>query len=138
MSGKIKAVLILGIMYALGVMSGVAWQGYRSHHFFGGPPIFAEHRIKRLTSRLHLSPTQEQAVRDILQKAHERATQVNEEVSWDLADIHRDSVEAIRKVLTPDQMREFEKLHRGFHERHHHIPDDDLEASPPAPAKTAP
>src|ERR1700687_5255224 len=82
MNGKLKAVLLLGVMYGLGAVSGVAWQRYRFHHYWNPHTMFAERRIKRLTSQLKLSPEQEQSVRGIIQKAHERAVQVNEEVSW--------------------------------------------------------
>ena len=124
MNGKLKAVLLLGVMYVIGVVSGVALQRYRMHRFWNPHSFYAEHRIKRLSSQLKLSPTQETAVREIFQKAHDRATQVNEEVSWDLADIHRDSVSAIEKILTPEQHQRFEKLHKEFHARHRHIPED--------------
>ena len=140
MNGKLKAIIVLIMMYAFGAVSGVAWQSYHNHHWEPVHVMFAEHQIKRLTSRLHLSPVQEQALRDILEKAHERATQINEEVSWDLADVHRDSVDAIRKILTPDQQREFDKMHRQFHEHHHPMPADDLDSPPatPGPAKVTP
>jgi Spy/CpxP family protein refolding chaperone len=127
MNGKLKAVLLLGVMYGLGIASGMAWQGYRFHHMSNPHSMFAERRLKKLSSQLKLTPTQEQAIRDIFQKAHERAVQVNEEVSWDLADIHKDSVKAIKEVLTPTQAAEFEKMHQKFHTRHKNLPDDDDE-----------
>ena len=133
MNGKLKAIVVLVAMYVFGAVSGMAWQSYRYrfHHWSPMHTMFAERRVKRLAARLHLSPTQEQAMRDIFEKAHERANEINEEVSWDLADVHRDSVEAIRKVLTPDQQREFDQMHRHYHEGHPHMPDDDLEPPPP-------
>lgn len=137
MNGKLKAIAVLTVMYALGTVSGVAWQTYRYHHWEPMHAMFAARRIKHLSARLHLSPTQEQALKDIFEKAHDRATQINEEVSWDLADVHRDSVAAIRKVLTPEQAREFDKMHKQFHKHHCHIPDEDLDSTPPPPAKTA-
>jgi len=135
MNGKLKAIVLLTVMYALGAVSGVTWQTYRYHHWEPMHATFASRRIKHLAYRLHLSKAQEQALKDIFEKAHERATQINEEVSWDLADVHRESVEAIQKVLTPDQAREFDKMHHQFHEHHHHIPDDDSDSPPPPPAK---
>ena len=127
MSGKFQAVLLLGLMYGLGAASGVAWQRYCYHHYGNPHTLFAERRLKHLSARLKLSPAQEESVRQIFQKAHERALQVNEEVSWDLADIHREAVRAIQGILTPVQMAEFEKLHQKFHSKHKHIPMDDDE-----------
>jgi Spy/CpxP family protein refolding chaperone len=128
-SGKFKAVLLLGVVYALGVGSGIAWQTYRFHHFTSPRAMFIERRIKRLKAQLNLSDAQEQAIREIFQKAHERASQVNEEVSWDLADIHKDSVKAIEQLLTPEQMRKFEKMHKRYHAKNKHMPADDFEES---------
>jgi|GEM_PF-2291883 Spy/CpxP family protein refolding chaperone len=134
MNGKLKAIAVLTIMYALGAVSGVAWQSYHSHRWEPMHVTFAERRIRRMTSRLHLTPAQQQALKVILEKAHERATQINEEVSWDLADVHSDSVDAIRKVLTPDQVKEFDKMHHRFHETHQHMPAEDSETSLPEKA----
>jgi Spy/CpxP family protein refolding chaperone len=127
MNGKVKAVLLLAVMYGLGAASGIAWQRYRFHRFPNAHMMFADRRLKRLKSQLNLTTDQEVAMRDIFQKAHERAMQVNEEVSWDLADIHKDTVNAIEKILTPVQLAKFEKLHQKFHDQHKHIPPDDFD-----------
>ena len=124
MSGKLKAVLLLVVAFGLGIVSGIAWQTYRFPQGESRHAMFAERRVQRLKTKLKLSDAQEQALRQIFQKAHERATQVNEDVSWNLADIHRDSVQAIRQILTPDQVKEFEKLHQKYHARHHRFPQD--------------
>ncbi len=129
MSGKTQAILLLGVMFGLGFASGIAWHRYELHRFPSVHTAFAEHRIKRLKSQLHLTNEQEQALDEIFQKAHERAVQVNEEVAWDLADIHKDTVKAISRILTPAQMAQFEKLHRKFHDNHKHFPVDDFEES---------
>jgi len=129
MNGKIKAVVLLGLMYGFGVTSGIAWQSYQNRHFASPRAIFAERRIKRLEAQLRLSPTQVQAMHDIFQRAHERATQINEEVSWDLSDIHRDSVKAIREILTPDQVKKFDTLHKRSHLNNRDLPSDDPEES---------
>lgn len=128
MSGKIKAVILLAVMYVLGVASGIAWQHYRFHRFPNAHTVFADRRLKRLKSQLNLTDEQSQKMEAIFQKAHERAMQVNEEVSWDLADIHRDTVKAIEGILTPVQMAEFQKLHQKF-DKYHHAHFDDLDES---------
>jgi Spy/CpxP family protein refolding chaperone len=127
MNGKIKAVLLLAVMYGLGAISGIAWQRYRFHRFPNAHMMFADRRLKRLKSQLNLTTEQETSMRDIFQKAHERAMQVNEEVSWDLADIHKDTVKSIEKILMPVQLAKFEKLHQKYHEKHKNNPSDDLD-----------
>jgi len=127
MNGKLKAVLLLAAMYGLGVASGALWHAHRERYRYVEPRgPFAERRIKKLSNQLHLSPAQEQTVRDIFEKAHARASEVNKSVSADISNIHRDSVQAIRQVLTPDQAQEFDKIHEKYHTRHKHMPADDL------------
>ena len=127
MTAKAKVALLLGFVYGLGLASGVAWHSYHVWHHW--PGRFVERRIEHLSRELHLTPEQEVAVRDAIREAHERTRQVNEEVSWDLDDIHRDTVQTIQKVLTPAQQREFERLHRRMHQKHHTPVETD---SPPA------
>jgi len=127
MSGKLKAILLLAAMYGLGAASGVLWHEHREHsRYFEPQGPFAERRIKKLSNQLHLSPVQEKAVRDIFEKAHARASEVNQSVRSEISTIHRDSVQAIREILTPDQAREFDKIHEKYHTRHKHMPADDL------------
>jgi len=123
MSGKFKAFLVLIVMYGLGAVSGVAWHTYRVQHH-SMRQMYVSRHIRKLKKELHLSPEQEQALREIFGRAHERAKQVNEEVSWDLADIHRDSVDAIHKVLNPEQSDLFDKMHRHSH-RDRSLPAED-------------
>ena len=122
MSGKLKASGLVIFVFCLGILSGACWQSYRMVHHL--PGHFAERRITRLSHQLHLSREQELALRDVFQTAHERAQQVNEEVAWDLDDIHEDSVGAINKILTPEQKKEFDRIHRRIHAHHHGIADD--------------
>src|SRR5580704_3931949 len=102
MGGKLKAGVILALMFVLGAVSGSAWQVYRFQHRFNRT-LFAEHRITRLTKELRLSGWQEQALRDIIDDAHERAQDLHDALDFDMAQIHEDSVDAIQGLLTPEQ-----------------------------------
>ena len=120
MGPKIKAVVVLAVMFGLGVASGMTWQTYRSSQALAPRPhhnYYAAHRMQKLSKKLQLTPEQEQALRQIFQHAHERASEINEEVSWDLDDIHRDTVEEIHQVLTPEQTVKFDQLHQSHHRR---------------------
>ena len=127
MSGKVKATLLLLAMYGLGLLSGMAWQNYRNPRV-SLRPLYATRKIQKLKRELELTPEQEKALTEIFKNAHDRARQMNEEVSWDLADIHRDSVTAIKNVLTPEQSAKFDQLHKRSHERRHELMEE--------PAKT--
>src|SRR4051812_5406352 len=109
MSGKLKAGLLLVLFYGIGIASGMAWQRYRVQNWPKHSSMYAEHRVDRMRKALKLTDSQASALKEIFQKAHARADQVNEKVTWELAQIHRDSVEAIRAVLTPEQLTQFEK-----------------------------
>ena len=117
MRPKIKACLLLVVMFGLGVLSGSAWQSYRASHAPAVHHAYASHRLRKLSRQLHLTSEQEKALRQILAKAHQRASEINEEVSWDLADIHHDAVKEIHQVLTPEQSREFDLIGRRSHRR---------------------
>ena len=68
MSGKLKAVILLGLLYGLGLISGFAWQRYCFHRWPMRPGLYAEHRVERLKRKLNLTPDQETAIKAIFQK----------------------------------------------------------------------
>jgi hypothetical protein len=118
MTSKVQATLLMLFVFGLGLGTGILWQSERAAHEGYRSP-WKERRITRLIHDLQLTPDQEKTARDIFENAHERALQVNEEVTWDLEDIHRDSVAALRSVLTPVQVARFDQMHQKMHRRHH-------------------
>lgn len=118
MGGKLKAVSLLAVMYALGAVSGAAWHTYHSERPAVVRKSSVDRRMNRLKKALHLSPWQEQALKEIINDAHERAVDVHDQASLDVAQIHDDSLEAIRALLTPEQQELFEKLHDRSHAQH--------------------
>jgi len=119
MKGKWLASLMLVAMFGLGMASGVLLQMYRTNEPAEELSPAAARRIKSLKHELHLTPEQEISLRDILRNANQRATEINQEVSWDLADIHQESMDALRKILTPEQNKALQQLHRRIHARHY-------------------
>ena len=117
MGPKIKAASLLLAMYALGIVSGVAWQTFSAHQHTH--QMLADRRILKLKKELNLSPWQENVLREIVQDARDRARDVNDAVNFDLAQIHEDSMEAIQQLLTPEQQQRFEKFHKKSHTRLH-------------------
>ena len=84
-------------MYAF-LAPSAAWPGRPITAIIGlrSRALFADRRIKRLDSQLHLSRDPGTVpCATSFEKAHERAIQINEEVSWGLGGhVHRDSVNA--------------------------------------------
>jgi Spy/CpxP family protein refolding chaperone len=111
MGGKLKAASVLVLMFALGVVSGIAWEIHAIKHAHTRW-MDVDRRIARLNKELHLTAWQQQAIRDIITDAHERAKDVHESVTLDMAQIHEDSVDAIEQLLTPEQRPVFEALHQ--------------------------
>jgi Spy/CpxP family protein refolding chaperone len=118
MNSKVQAALLMLFVFGLGLGTGMLWQSERGGHEGYRSP-WKERRIARLIHELQLTPDQEKSARDIFENARTRAQQVNEEVAWDLEDIHRDSVSALRSVLTPVQIARFDQMHQRMHRRHH-------------------
>ncbi len=133
MGPKVKAAGLLIAMYGLGILSGTAWDIYKSRHH--AHTMFADRRILRLKKELNLSPWQEEVLREIVQDARDRAQDVNDAVNFDLAQIHEDSLEAIQQLLTPEQRQRFDTFHKKSHNKQ--PLNDYLNAPPDQPAKNA-
>jgi hypothetical protein len=116
MSGKWKATLSLLVMFGVGIIGGMALQNYRFSH--GGlERSLVARRLATLKEELKLTGEQTEAIKQIFHEARERAEELNEEVSWDLDDIHRESMLALENVLTSDQIKQLERLHLRSHGR---------------------
>ncbi|MBI3291307.1 MAG: hypothetical protein HYZ73_00600 [Elusimicrobia bacterium] len=114
MGGKLKAAALLSVMYGLGAVSGIAWHTHRIEQR-GLHRMYVAKRVHRLKHELRLTPAQEHAVKQLIQKAQEHAREIHEEVSQDFAQIHEEAVQAIQAVLTPKKQQRFEKLHQKSH-----------------------
>jgi hypothetical protein len=115
MNAKTKATVILLAMYGLGLGTGIAWYRFQKGHD-ARPSAAIDRRVKHLSRELRLTSEQEEQARLIFKNARDKARQLNEEVSWDIDDIHRDSVDSLQNILTPQQMVRFESIHRRFHQ----------------------
>jgi hypothetical protein len=136
MNGKLKAIALLAVLYVLGVISGIAWQKYRIQQWRKIPDMYAQRRVEHLKKKLDLTPAQELTIKAIYQNAHGQTLNVREGVAWSMATIHRESVAAIRQVLTPEQLVKFEKVHQAYHDRHKNVPlDTETRPVPTAAAK---
>jgi Spy/CpxP family protein refolding chaperone len=133
MGPKLKATAVLLGVFGLGIVTGIAWQIHAFRHWT--PHHNPERRIARMKKELDLNPDQEKAVRDILEKAHQRATEVRQDIVKNMTQIRTESVTAIAKILTPDQRVKFEKMRAEHRHRHPFIW---MEGGVPAPEPEKP
>lgn len=116
MNSKLKAGIILLIVFALGVMSGIAGLRLvksRPLQFQGLDPFRMEKGVidrieKRLVDRFELSADQRVAVRQILMNSQKKYNQFFHETRPTFEEIRRDQREAIREVMTPVQLKNFD------------------------------
>ena len=132
MGGKLKAAGVLAVMFILGAVSGAAWQTYRSQQRAEVHRAYVTRQIARIQKQLHLAAWQQQALREIIDDAHERALDVHDQAAIDLAQIHDDSLEAIRALLTPEQQVKFDRLHRKAVASHHAAAEENVGQTPAA------
>ena len=112
--GRFKAAGLLVAMFVLGAISGVAWETHQINQQ-GLHQVYVTQRVKWLKRQLHLTPVQEEALRQIIEDAHDRVAEVRRSVSNDLVDIHEESLDNFRDFLTPEQRVKFEMLHAKSH-----------------------
>lgn len=124
MGGRLKAGLLLAAMFALGALSGIAWQNFQMERQ-GLPARYVARRLRWLKRQLRLTPSQEEALGKVIQDAHGRVTEIHQRLWSDLAEIHQDSVDSFREFLTPEQQKKFD----AFHQKSHSNPVPPLEAS---------
>jgi uncharacterized membrane protein len=97
----IRALLVLGIVFLLGMISGAALFHLGRQSAGDRPPRGPAplHPLERMRGELDLSEDQEQAIRAILDEQRQRLEEVLE-----------DSREAIRGVLSQEQAAEFDAM----------------------------
>jgi Spy/CpxP family protein refolding chaperone len=116
--GRLKAGCLLVLMFVLGAVSGMAWETHQMNQK-GLHQLYVNKRVHWMTHQLHLTPIQEEALRQIIEDAHDRVMQVRRSISGDLADIHEESLDNFRDFLTPEQREKFETLHAQSHHGQH-------------------
>ena len=129
MGGRLKAGLLLLVMFGAGFLTSMTWM----HHRQGQLPFqsdYPEARMQRLQQALKLNPDQARALENIFEQAHQRAAELNSELAWDLAEIHRDSLGEVRKILSSEQFAKFESMRKKSLK---HKPEQKVVAARPKP-----
>ena len=115
--------LILGVIliFMLGALAGTFGTGMYIHHRFPGPPPGPKDPktrfMEEVTTRLQLTGDQLLKFREMVDQMAEEFHQCHESHHQQMEEIRAKWLEAIKKVLTPGQIEELEKLNREFEER---------------------
>jgi Spy/CpxP family protein refolding chaperone len=122
---NVVAVISFAVVFAAGVFVGqLGW---------GGAHGSGSRHDSSLTSQLDLTPTQRQAVRQIWNEELEQTTRAAAK-RWEDAETARDA--AVRSLLTPDQLKAYDKIEASHRERAIKFRSELLQMQLDAEAKT--
>ena len=133
----LAAALSLPAMAQYGGPQGAPPQGGPMGGHRGGPGMHAnvDERVKMLTERLNLTPEQQTKVRTIMEDQQKEMTALRENTSMTeqerrskMQEIHRNGMEQVRSILTPEQQQKMQQMHQNMEHRGEHE-----NGPPPAP-----
>ncbi len=114
-------VLVLGV--ALGVVGTLRFLPAGTHHGqWKNPEGFHNRLMNRFTSKLQLTPDQQQKISSILEQTHSKMTAMREEIGPKFREIKNSARASIREILTAEQQKKFDVMNaekdRRFKRRH--------------------
>ncbi len=157
MSAKVKSWLLLGGIFAIGIVTGVALTVGIGPHFMRPPGAqeMRERWMMMLSKRLELTPDQQAKIEPILTDAENKIQALHHEEVMHGSEIIRTANDQIAAVLTADQKVKLQQLEAerqkmfwgrlhswgppgGPGEMHRHWDDGDHPPPPGAPAEPNP
>jgi Spy/CpxP family protein refolding chaperone len=160
MSSKLKSWLLLGVIFALGVVTGSALTIGLASHFMHlpGEQQMKRHLMEHLVKRLNLTAEQQTKIQPIVADAETKIQSLRRDEVERGSQIFKAANEQISALLTPEQKVELQKMESEREKmfsghmrpwgpprdgpggmRHHGGPDDDRTPPPPdAPTNAAP
>lgn len=114
MSPKLKTILVISAVFALGAVSGGAGT-YTAvqkdlEHKFKGPPGKSRHkfRMESMSRRLDLTPDQRSQIEAIFAKRHEEMDAAREKCAPQMKELREKTDAEIRTLLRPNQQQKFD------------------------------
>ncbi|MFH1725260.1 MAG: hypothetical protein ABII00_11655 [Elusimicrobiota bacterium] len=108
--------------FLIGLIAGVAVMQWRTHHRFykrwhergrPGQEKPFERRLERFSSKLGLTPEQQDRVAGIFDSQGEAMEAIRDECGPKLEAVRKSTEEQIRGVLTPEQEKKFTRMRKG-------------------------
>ena len=105
---QIIVALILGIV--LGALGTLRCMPFGSHGFLKNPEKMHRHMMEQFTSKLRLTPDQQQKISAILDDTRTKISLLRGEVHPKFEEIRNISKTQIRELLTSDQQKKFDVM----------------------------
>lgn len=112
-----KIVIAFGLGAAIGAAVVMRLDLIRPSGFQKGPEKFHKRLIEDFNQKLHLTAEQKEKVSAIMEQTKNKMQALKEESKPRFDEIRDQARTEIRKILTPGQQEEFEKMNRRMDER---------------------
>ncbi len=125
MNNTVKVTIGVLLVFVLGILAGAfgiqAYLKYRTSHFVQrGPEARAERFLEHLSRDLDLTDDQRAEIGTIVRESHRRLAEISWRCRPEIRGIIEGDFEKIRRVLTDDQRRRFERFQMRFYQRGKH------------------
>jgi hypothetical protein len=131
MGPKLKATLLMVVVFALGLVAGISVDINKGDQW--AHRGFSERRIKKVKHELALNPWQDKVFDEIVEDAKERAEDNRRLMRLGFRSIRRDSMQLVEQLLLPEQRPRFDALRERMR-RHRHGPNT---GTPDAPTNVS-
>lgn len=112
MNIKLKPWLAMALIFAIGIITGIALSvGLHPHGaHLPGTKQMEHHWLDRMNDRLHLTPDQQSKIEPLLTQAGQQIKDVHKDEIGRISHIFEATDAQISPLLTPDQQAEFAKM----------------------------
>jgi Spy/CpxP family protein refolding chaperone len=111
---RLAALMIFVIGFIAGALALNIYHGQRRS---SDSPRMMRQRLGQIVDRLNLSPEQETQVKDILDDARERLTEIRKESEPRFREVRKQTDERLQAVLTPEQWEQFREMTKEGRQR---------------------
>jgi Spy/CpxP family protein refolding chaperone len=114
---RLAALMIFVIGFIAG---GLAMNIYRDQRRSSGPSRVMRERFGQIVDKLNLSPEQETQVKEVLDDARDRLTEIRKESEPRFREVRKQTDERLQAILTPEQWEQFREMTKEGRQRRRH------------------